>query len=297
LVTEGAAGIPAIRQFLQQNKDVSLDEMKGGSTVGYNSMRAGMFDALHQIGGAEAVAALTEVLHSTADPAEVGLLARHLEEMAPGEHRQEILSAAQEILSQPSQAGAAKTDIAPLFQVLQTYGDANVVSAIQSASAQWKYYGMMALAGLPDAQGVPALIQEAQRLGAAGQAQDVFAVQMLAQVAPQNPDASAALVEEAKAGQIPDRAWRRIADALAGDQYRYVRDPNVDPSSLMRMPGVKTYHIAAGNENFYSVPLASGPNAPDVQQRQALIDQLLGATSSNPQAVAALQQAKGQLGH
>ena len=40
LVHEGAGAIPAIRQFLQQNKDVSLDEMKGGSPVGYSSMRA-----------------------------------------------------------------------------------------------------------------------------------------------------------------------------------------------------------------------------------------------------------------
>ena len=95
-----------------------------------------MFDALHQIGGPEATLALTDVLHTTADPAEIGLLAHHLEEMAPGEHRQEIVSAAQEILAQSAQA-PAKTDVGPLFQVLQTYGDANSVSALQEATGQW----------------------------------------------------------------------------------------------------------------------------------------------------------------
>ena len=159
-----------------------------------------------------------------------------------------------------------------------------------------EYDGLMALAALPENQGVPALIQQAQKLGTGGQAQDVFAVQMLAQVAPQNADASSALIEAAKAGQIPDRAWRRVADALAGDQYRYVKDPSVDANTLMRMPGVKTYHIAAGNENFYSVPLTGNGSVSDMDQRRALIDQLLQATSS-PAAQTALQQAKGQLGH
>jgi len=56
-------------------------------------------------------------------------------------------------------------------------------------------------------------------------------------------------------------------------------------------PGLKTYHIASGNQNFYSLPL--GPDA-QVQQRLALIDQLLAATS-NPAAVAALRTARASL--
>jgi hypothetical protein len=115
---------------------------------------------------------------------------------------------------------------------------------------------------------------------------------MLAQVAVQNQDAATALLDQVKAGQIPDRAWRRIADALAGDQYQFIKDSNVDQSALLRTPGLKTYHIEAGNENFYSLPVSGSD--PAAAQRRALIDQLLGATSS-PAAAAALQQARTQL--
>jgi len=102
------------------------------------------------------------------------------------------------------------------------------------------------------------------------------------------------LLEQAKSGQIPDRAWSRIAEALVGDQYQFAKDPNVDPTTLLRTPGTKTYHINSNNENFYSLPLSSSPEA-DLAQRQALIDQLLAANNNNPAAVQALQKAKASL--
>jgi hypothetical protein len=293
LVSQGASAVPAIRQFLEQNKDLSLDEMKGGSPVGYSSLRTGMFDALRQIGGPEAKAALAGVLGSTADPAEIAQLARSLEELAPGQYREQAVSAARETLSQIAE-NKTKVDVGPLFQTLQTYGGPNVVNDLQNAIPQWQYYATMALAGLPDGQGVRALIDQAQQSGSNGVAKNTFAMQMLAQIATQYPDASAALLEEAKTGQIPDRAWRRVAEALAGDQYQFTKDPGTDMNTLMRTPGVKTYHIGNTDENFYSVPVTSNPTADDVAQRSALIDKLLEATS-NPAATDALQKAKSQL--
>jgi hypothetical protein len=295
LVSEGTGAVSAIGQFLLENKDLSLDEMKTGSRVGYSSLRAGLFDALRQIGGPESQAVLAETLRGTGDPGEIAMLTRHLEELAPGEYRDQALGAARDVLNQVAES-KNKTDVGPLFQVLQTYGDGTVVSDVQKSLSQWKYYGAMTLAGMPEGKGIPALIEQAQQQGAGGAAKDVFLVQMLAQVAPQYPEASAALLEQAGAGQIPDRAWRRIADALAGDQYQFVKDPGVDPTILTRTPGLKTYHIEGGNENFYSVPLESSASAPELAQRRALIDQLLAATS-NPAAVEALQKAKQELGH
>ena len=57
------------------------------------------------------------------------------------------------------------------------------------------------------------------------------------------------------------------------------------------LPGLKTYHINGGNQNFYSLPLA--PDA-QIQDRVALIDQLLASTS-NQTAISALQGARATL--
>jgi hypothetical protein len=290
LVAEGAGGIPAIRQFLQQNRDLSLDELKGGSSTGYPTLRAGLIDGLRQIGGPDAQGVLADTLRTTADPSEVGMLARHLEELAPGQYREEAVNAARETLAQMAE-GKSTADVGPLFQILQNYGDSSVLADIQKIVPNWQHYALMTMAGLPDGQGIPTLIQQAQQsTGPAGNS--IFALQMLAQVASQYPDAGASLVEQAKAGQIPDRAWRRIGDALSGDQYQFAKDANVDAATLMRTPGTKTYHINNVNENFYSTPLP--PDAPDLTQRRALLDQLLAATS-NPAATEALQRAKAAL--
>ena len=115
---------------------------------------------------------------------------------------------------------------------------------------------------------------------------------MLAQVAGQYPDASAALLEEAKANQIPDSAWKKIATGLSGDQYQLGIPPGDITSNAMAMPGLKTYHIQNGNQNFYSVPVGADGQ---VDQRLALINQLLSATSS-PVAQSALQSARDTLG-
>jgi hypothetical protein len=221
------------------------------------------------------------------------MLARSLDELAPGQYRDQAVSAARDTLAQIAE-NKTKVDVGPLFQTLQTYGGPTVVSDLQNAIPQWQYYATMALSGLPDGQGVKPLIDQAQQPGSNGVAKNTFAVQMLAQVATQYPDASAALLEQAKSGQIPDRAWRRVAEALAGDQYQFIKDTGTDMNTLMRTPGVKTYHIGNTDENFYSVPVTANPSAEDLAQRSALIDKLLEATS-NPAATEALQKAKSQL--
>src|SRR5262249_38271396 len=99
LVDHGATAVPAIREFLNKNLDLDF----GASSiqaVGYGSARAALFDALTQIGGPEAIAALTGTLQIAADPREVALLAQSLEKLEPDQHRQEVVDAARQTLDQ-----------------------------------------------------------------------------------------------------------------------------------------------------------------------------------------------------
>ena len=289
IISQGPAAIPAIAQFLEKSQDLSFADSNGHSLVGYDSLRAALFDSLRQIGGAEAESVLLTVLRTTADPVEVSLLARTLDAQAPGQYRSEVLNATRETLDQIIAGQLSVGDVGPLFQVLQSYGDASVLADLQRTQPRWANYATMALAGLPDGQGIPALVQLAQ-----GPTGDRFALQMLAQVAGTNPDAGVALVEQARLNQIPDRAWPQIATGLAGDQYQLQR-PIADPSSPNQLiPGSKSYHIPANNQNFFSAPITADLPADEIARRQELIGQLL-ALARGSVASQALQNARAQL--
>ena len=290
LTAQGTAAVPAIREYLDRLQDIDFDAIGAGKMVGYSSLRMGLLDALGQIGGPEALAAFHQTLQTTADPAEIAMVARNLDALAPGEYRQEALSAAREALAQAASGQLSGRDVGPLFSVLQTYGDATVVADLEKVLPQWGFYATMALAGLPNGAGVPALIRSAQdpELNSAGR--ENFRFQILAQIAPQYPEAAAALIDQARLNQVPDWAWRKIALGLAGDQYQ-LNNPllNASPPSGAQ-PGLKTYHIENGNQNFYSTPYLDGPSAAPIDQRVALINQLLASTS-NPAAKQALERA------
>ena len=290
LTSQGAAAVPAIREFLAQNQEVNFGAVGGVGLLGQTSMRSAFINALGQIGGPEATAALLQTLQSTTLPSDIAQLAQVLDQQAPGEHRQETIAAVNDVLSMASGGQLpAGWDVGALFKVLQTYGDSATTSALEQLQGPYRYYATMSLAGLQGGQGVPVLVREAQDAAEGSKAE--FAYQMLAQVAGQYPDASAALLEQAKGNQISETAWRKIATGLAGDQYQMGEPPAPSGANAGTLPGLKTYHIASGNQNFYSLPVAD-PQV--VEQRLGLIDQLLGATS-NPAAQAALQSARATL--
>jgi hypothetical protein len=296
LVGQGAAAVPAIRQFLEKNQDVTFDEASGPNAVGYSSLRAGLFDAIKQIGGPEATETFLGTLRSTADPAEIAAMARYLDEQAPGQYRQEVASAARETLNQAASGQLQLRETAPLFQMLQKYGDAEVAADLLRTAPQWNYYSTMALAGMPEGQGVAALVQTTQEAARAGKAPNTFALQMLAQTAAQSSDAAAALVEQARQNQIPERTWTKIVEGLAGDQYQLGKPPtdNANPSNPAPLSGLKTYHIESGNQNFYSLPFNLYGTPEQAAQRLAVVDQLLAATQ-NPAALQALRNARAVL--
>ena len=113
---------------------------------------------------------------------------------------------------------------------------------------------------------------------------------MLAQQASAYPEATAALIEQARLNRIPESAWRKIVASLEGDQFVM----GTWPEAAGIVPGMRTYHIQSGNQNFYSLPLASNGADPRIPQRLAVIDQLLAATS-NAFARQALQQTRESL--
>jgi len=127
LVAQGSAAIPAIREFLEKSQDWSFGRWPAG-TPGAPSVRTGLLDALAQIGGPEAMALSQHVLQSTADPLEIALLARNLEQAAPGQYSQQAVEAATAALDQAANGTLTNVDVGPLFQVLQNYGGADAAA-------------------------------------------------------------------------------------------------------------------------------------------------------------------------
>ncbi len=152
------------------------------------------------------------------------------------------------------------------------------------------YYGPISLAQLPDGAGIPSLIQMAQDSKTGSSTRDA-AIQMLAQVSGQSPEAGAALVEQARANGISEFAWRITAPVLAGDQVGFLNSAFDDRQGLPQVAGLRTTSTS-DNQNLFSAPAEVTPA--EVVQRTALIDQLLAAVS-DPTARDLLQQSRASL--
>ena len=291
LVQQGAAAVPAIREFLEKNLEVDYPGGNGGNPLGHASLRSALIDALQQIGGPEATEAMLQTLQSTTLPTEIALLAKYLDQQSPEQYRSQAMAAAREVMAMAAQGQLPKWDMGPLFQMYQSFGGATSATELESQLSQWKYYANMGLAGLPDGQGVPYLIRQLQEAPEPGKSD--FPAQMLAQMAGQSPEAGAALLEQAALGTIPDSVWRKIAAGLAGEQFQIgMPSPGSGAPTAVGVGGIKTYHIEAGNQNFSSLRAVLTPE--QVAQRRQLIDQLLAVTKS-PAAIQALQSAQASL--
>jgi len=288
LVQQGSSAVPAIGEFLEQNLD---GDVGAGSLLGYPSIRAGLLDALQQINGPEAQALMLQTLQTTSIPAEIARLARYLEQEGPGQFREDITTAVRETLAQAAAGQLRGWYVGPLFQVLESYGDANVVADLEKSTAKWNYYSALALANLPSGEGIPSLIRLAQE--APSSTTRGVALEALSQVAVQYPQASAALVELARAGKLSERNWIAAAAALGGERY-FIRDTGGDNPPVPEGSGVKSYHLESSNQNFYSAPAWGGMSIEQINQRLAIIDQLL-AVSSSATVTQALEKARASL--
>lgn len=291
LIKEGAGSIPAIREFLEKNVDLVFEGVPGAEHLGARSLRLALFDALAQIGGPEAVGLASRTLQVTADPREIAVLARTLEQMEPDQHRPAAVAAAREALALAAQNPAAR-NVSPLFEVLQKYGGTDVATELEQAATRWNYYAPMALAALPEGAGIPSLIRIAQNADGRFGASSRFALQMLAQLAPQYPDAAQALIEHVKTQRLPDMAWYGIASALAGTQMfygeTYLDTPTPPPNAI----DPKSYSIPSNQQHYRSFNVAVNWTPEQVQKQLQLIDQLRAAS---PQAAAALEPTRAAL--
>jgi hypothetical protein len=182
-------------------------------------------------------------------------------------------------------------DVGPLFQVLQSYGNASAVADLEKTASKWNYYSALTLASLPSGAGIPALVNLAQE--SSGSGSRAAAREALAQVAVQYPEASAALVDLARSGQLSEKNWIAATSALEGTQFS-IRNSGLDSAAVPVGSGVKSYYLARSDQHFYSTPGWGGMSTPQIQQRIAIIDQLLAVTPSAAVAQA-LQNARTSL--
>jgi len=258
LAEQGVAAVPAIREYLDRLQDIDFASVGAAELTGDPTLRISLLDVLRQIGGPEAVELSLQTLRTTGDFQEIAYLTKELAEQIPPEELQAAaLTAATEALALAAKGQLGGRNVSPLFEVLQQYGDESVIGVLEKAADKWTYYATLALAGLPDGGGIPALIRLAQDPAITGVGYGDFALRPLAQAADHYPEAGAALVQQARLNRIPDRAWPPVAASLAGDYIHY------------------------GNQIFGSTVPPVDWSQDQIHQRVALIDQMLAATSSD----------------
>jgi uncharacterized protein YoaH (UPF0181 family) len=268
LIRQGASSVPAIQQFLAQNLDANYAAVSGANALGYSSLRSAMLDALAQIGGPESTQAILQVLQTSIFPTDITTLAKTLEAQGPGQYQQAILDAVRQQLNLGALDQLGGANVLPLFQVMasEAASGANISSDLTQYAEKWPYYSAIALAGLPDGAGVSGLTQIAQGAVPGNQA---AAGQALAELAPQNAQALASLLDLAKGGQLPDNVLAQLAPYLAGREYQL--GPPPDPAA----GGNLTFHMANGNEDFSASDVSGTLTQTQIAQRISIIDQLL----------------------
>jgi hypothetical protein len=271
LVDEGAGAVPAIREYLNRFEDVDFDSVGAGKQVGYSSLRMWMLDALRQISTPDAMELSLQTLQTTGDPREIGFLAKGLEQqLPPDQFRSVVVAAASETLGQALSDQSDGRNVTPLFEVLQKYGDEGVISLLEKSCGKWNFYATLALAGMPDGAGIPALVRVAQDQASAPGGNGDSALRPLAQAAMQFPEARASLLELARLNQVPEKAWPGIAASLAGNYIQY------------------------GNQLFGNTAPPVVWSKEQIDLRLDLIDQMIAATTS-PAGKEVLQSAHEQM--
>ncbi len=289
LVEGGPASINAIQAFLSQQTDTPFSR-EAWQATGFPSARIAALDALRQIGGPEAISLMENMLATDQSPEEIAYLAKSLEMSAPGQHRDQELAAARAGLQAALASNDPKLDVAPLFEIFQHFGGTAAVPDLEAAAAgPWKYYATMALASLPDGAGIPSLLRMADP--ATGSGGRVVALEMVAQLAADNPAAKTFLLNQIAGNYIGPNLWPYLTSPLSGDQYFPVDSVITTYPALQSSSDLKTTHLASGNQNLYSLPGDQSMTADAINQRITLVDELLKA-ANDAAAQQALQRAR-----
>jgi hypothetical protein len=286
--------VPAIAEFLAAKQD-RFFESDESAVLGFNSMREALLDALTKIGGPQAISVMAEVLSNTTTPAEVAMLARNLEALAPEVYRQQAVSAARGALAAAMGAPEGGGDVAPLFEVLLKFGGVEATADLERAASHWGHYATLALAEVPDGGGVPSLLRIADAsAGRAPHPARLQALQVIAQLAPSNEQARTSLLALAREGRIPAPLWPYLARPLAGEQAR-LQNPLLDsgegPSEDSHAGVV---HITSGNQNLIWTKAEGGLSAEQQAGLTTLLREL-AAVTKDPDGRRILQQTQARI--
>lgn len=285
LKQQGAAGVPAILEYLEKNTDINFDT--AGKDLGASSLRMALLESLQSVGGPEALSASLQVLQTTTDPREIAYLAASLDTQYPGQYQQEFLRAARDTLQMAAQNKLPGVDVGPLYGPLAKYGGPEAVNELEGLVGAHRYYSIISLGQLPDNAGVPSLVKMATDPNYPNKSAQGPAMQMLAQLAGQSQEARDALLNEAQKGTISYPTWMTIFDILGGKQFA-LGDP------LVQTPGMKTWQLAGNSPQRFR--LEANPNLTPQELQNLLELAQKAATKTTDQAIIdGLNQAAGEL--
>jgi hypothetical protein len=299
LTQRGEEGTAAIEDLQRRLQNGELDESAGSGVDDDSSTTVAGDAGRGPDADPDGVGPLLERLAGTEDPMEIAMLAQELEEKAPGSYRQEVLDAARQALQTAAKVPPEeRVDVSPVFETLQAYGGDGAVKDLERDTT-WRQYSLMALAGMPDGEGIPSLLASANDPRIPVDQRPQLAFQMLAQAASDYPEAGAALLDLARTGQIPERAWKSLGSALEGMHLKFPLSL-FDETTAGGDGAVGGAPRVGGFENDtldirYDLRLVTPTWSQEQLDRQIdLLDQLIDATGS-PDGKQALGEARTSL--
>ena len=302
LGARGSAAVPDIGAFLRRGADVDFTTLRGGELVGHRTLRLALLETLQAIGGSAAMGVALDELDRTREPLEIATVARALASEEPAGHSDTLLRAVDDALLDAEEAPAeATSDVGPLFDVLRGCRGEAAVDVLERSVPRWGEYALIALAGLPDGAGLPSLTAMASTPDAPV-ADSALPLRILAQTTAQYSEAGATLLDLAREGRIPDDDWAAMGEALGGKELRFsnrmfagtaLAEHGEEPAAASQRPA-RSFYVEWANVRYDEYAVAPQWSPEQRQQRLALIDDLLSATSSDA-AVRALQRARAAL--
>ena len=140
LIQDGTNAVPAIAAFLKKNQDIVYGASSNGRGARITTdfvvpptLRIGLFDALKQIGGAQAAQVLAEALQSSDNVQEIAYLSSVLQGIAPGQYQDAILAATHQLLTSTN---LDRNQRNALYGILSANGDTSLVAQAQKSLVQ-----------------------------------------------------------------------------------------------------------------------------------------------------------------
>lgn len=278
LLVVGAAAVPEILDFLLSGDDVALDS-EPGVPFEFQSLRLALIDFLKRFGGTDAERVLLEQLRATRSNAEMEALADALDWLQPGLYRAAVLDVTQARLSEVSLASgsAAFVETAPLFRILQNFGDESTVATLHGVPYWLQAYSQVAMTNLPDGFGIDELTRATRRdLGRSLESRNLH---LLAQASVTNPSAERSFFDLVQKGLVPEESWPLIGEILIGDRQLQIEEPALAPMAIgsLRSDNPFAVHTIADRQVqvIYSVNYSAVLSTEEVATRLSLIDRLM----------------------